>query len=108
MDDDMNISGAMAAVFDTVHAGNKAMQDSPITGSQAVAVSNLWKELDAVLGLLIPQQEEISAEVNELLEARTVARAEKNWGESDRIRDRLAELGWTVKDTPEGPKLRKL
>jgi cysteinyl-tRNA synthetase len=108
MDDDMNISGAMAAVFDTVHAGNKAMLDAPITGSQAVAVSNLWKELDAVLGLLIPQQEEISPEVNELLEARTVARAEKNWGESDRIRDRLAELGWTVKDTPEGPKLRKL
>jgi cysteinyl-tRNA synthetase len=108
MDDDMNISGAMAAVFDTVHAGNKAMLDAPITGSQAVAVSNLWKELDAVLGLLIPQQEEISPEVNELLEARTVARAEKNWGESDRIRDRLAQLGWTVKDTPEGPKLRKL
>lgn len=108
MDDDMNISGAMAAVFDTVHAGNKAMADVPITGAQALAVSNLWKELDTVLGLLIPQEEEVSAEVSGLLEARAVARAEKNWGESDRIRDRLAELGWTVKDTPEGPKLRKL
>ena len=49
-----------------------------------------------------------SAEVLELLEARTVARAEKNWAESDRIRDALAERGWTVKDTPEGPKLRKI
>ena len=36
------------------------------------------------------------------------ARAEKDWDASDRIRDALAELGWTVKDTPEGPKLRKL
>lgn len=108
MDDDMNISGAMAAIFDTVHAGNKAMAEVPMSGKQALAVSNLWKELDTVLGLLIPQGEDVSDEVSELLEARTVARTEKNWAESDRIRDRLAELGWTVKDTPEGPKLRKL
>ncbi len=108
MDDDMNISGAMAAIFDTVHAGNKALADAPITGNQAVAISNLWKELDTVLGLLVPQEEVVSIEVTDLLEARAVARAEKDWGESDRIRDALAELGWTVKDTPEGPKLRKI
>jgi cysteinyl-tRNA synthetase len=108
MDDDMNISGAMAAVFDTVHAGNKAMAEAQLTSKQALAVSNLWKELDTVLGLLIPQEEAVSSEVADLLEARTVARSEKNWAESDRIRDALAELGWTVKDTPEGPKLRKL
>ncbi len=68
----------------------------------------LWKDLDSVLGILIPAEEAVSAEVAALLEARAVARAEKNWAESDRIRDALAELGWTVKDTPEGPKLRKL
>ena len=108
MDDDMNISGAMAAVFDTVHTGNIAMTDSPMSGSEALAVSALWKELDTVLGLLIPPEEEVSDEVTELLESRAVARVEKDWSESDRIRDRLANLGWTVKDTPEGPKLRKL
>jgi len=108
MDDDMNISGAMAAVFDTVHAGNKAMAESPLSAAQAVAVCNLWKELDTVLGLLIPAEEEIPAEVNALLEARAIARSEKNWAESDRIRDRLTELGWMVKDTAEGPRLRKI
>ena len=108
MDDDMNISGAMAAVFDTVHAGNKAMSEAPLSAKEAVAVTNLWKELDAVLGILEAPELEVSVEATELLEARAVARAEKNWVESDRIRDRLAELGWTVKDTPEGPKLRKL
>jgi len=108
MDDDMNISGAMAAIFDTVHAGNKAMAENAVSTKQALAVANLWKELDAVLGILEAPEEEVSAEVAELLEARTVARAEKNWAESDRIRDALAKLGWTVKDTPEGPKLRKL
>ena len=108
MDDDMNISGAMAAIFDMVHAGNKAMAENPISGKESLAVSNLWRELDTVLGFLVSEEEEIPAEVLELLEARTVARAEKNWAESDRIRDALAERGWTVKDTPEGPKLRKI
>jgi len=108
MDDDMNISGAMASIFDTVHTGNKAMTVTPLSGPQALAVSNLWKELDAVLGILEAPEEEISDEVTELLEARSIARTEKDWPESDRIRDRLAELGWTVKDTPEGPKLRKI
>jgi cysteinyl-tRNA synthetase len=108
MDDDMNISGAMAAIFDTVHAGNKAMAEHPLSAEQALAVAGLWKELDAVLGLLIPEESAIPAEATELLEARAVARAEKNWAESDRIRDALADLGWTVKDTPEGPKLRKI
>jgi len=107
MDDDMNISGAMASIFDMVHAGNKAMAETPLSGGEALAVIALWKELDTVLGLLIPVEEEVIPEVNALLEARAVARAEKNWEESDRIRDRLAELGWMVKDTPEGPKLRK-
>jgi cysteinyl-tRNA synthetase len=108
MDDDMNISGAMAAIFDMVHAGNKALATAPVDGAQALSVLSLWKELDTVLGILELPEEEISAEVTELLEARAVARAEKDWSESDRIRDALASLGWTVKDTPEGPKLRKI
>jgi cysteinyl-tRNA synthetase len=98
----------MAAIFDTVHAGNKALAESAVFARQALAVSNLWRELDTVLGILDAPEEEASTEVTELLEARTVARVEKDWAESDRIRDRLAELGWTVKDTPEGPKLRKI
>jgi cysteinyl-tRNA synthetase len=108
MDDDMNISGAMAAIFDMVHAGNKGIADAPISGKQALAVSSLWKELDTVLGILELPEEEVSGEVTALLDARSVARTEKNWAESDRIRDALAEQGWTVKDTPEGPKLRKI
>ena len=108
MDDDMNISGAMAAIFDMVHAGNKAVTETPISGNQALAVCALWMEFDTVLGILELPVEEVSTEVTTLLEARSIARTEKNWAESDRIRDALTELGWTVKDTPEGPKLRKL
>jgi hypothetical protein len=46
-------------------------------------------------------------EVLELVDRRQKARAEKNWAESDRLRDDIAELGWQVQDTPEGQKLVK-
>jgi len=45
--------------------------------------------------------------VQTLVEERRNARDEKNWGESDRLRDAIAELGWQVQDTPEGQKLVK-
>ena len=46
-------------------------------------------------------------EVLELVGQRQKARAEKNWAESDRLRDEIAALGWTVQDTPHGAKLVK-
>lgn len=46
---------------------------------------------------------EPTAEVLDLVEQRTAARASRDWAEADRLRDRLAERGWQVQDTPEGP-----
>ena len=46
-------------------------------------------------------------EVLSLSVSRQQARADKNWVESDRLRDVIAELGWQVQDTPEGYKLVK-
>jgi cyanophycinase-like exopeptidase len=46
-------------------------------------------------------------EVQALVEQRKKARDEKDWGESDRLRDEIANLGWQVQDTPEGQKLVK-
>lgn len=48
-----------------------------------------------------------SAEVVELAEKRQQARADKNWAESDRLRDEIAALGWTVQDGKDGYKLVK-
>ncbi|NCN95954.1 MAG: cysteine--tRNA ligase, partial [Rhodoferax sp.] len=50
---------------------------------------------------------EIPKEVQALLDERKTARTEKNWSESDRLRDEIATLGFTVKDTGEGPEVDK-
>src|SRR3990172_1014902 len=46
-------------------------------------------------------------EVQTLVDRRQAARADRNWAESDRLRDEIASLGWQIQDTPEGVKLVK-
>ncbi|MBI9020236.1 MAG: cysteine--tRNA ligase [Verrucomicrobia bacterium] len=104
LDDDLNIAGGLGALFDGVHEGNKSF---PMPGKTALAVSNLWKKLDTVLGFLEPPAAEVPAELIEMAEARVAAKANKDWAEADRLRDAVAAAGWTVQDTPTGPKLKK-
>jgi len=104
LDDDLNIAGALGALFDGVHEGNKSF---PMDSKTAVALSSLWKKLDTVLGFLEPPKEEIPSELVEMAEARTTAKTNKNWAEADRLRDAIAVAGWIVQDTPTGPKLKK-
>ena len=104
LDDDLNIAGGLGALFDGVHEGNKAF---PMDSKTALAVSNLWKKLDSVLGFLMPPDAEVSAELIAMAEARVAAKKAKNFAEADRLRDAIAAAGWTVQDTPTGPKLKK-
>ena len=63
-----------------------------------------WRKVDELFGLdLLADSPDIDDEVREMISARQTARLEKNWAESDRLRDLLAERGITVKDTADGP-----
>jgi cysteinyl-tRNA synthetase len=104
LDDDLNIAGALGALFDGVHEGNK---NFPMSGNMALAVSNLWKKLDSVLGFLEPPSTEVPAELVAMAEARVAAKKAKDFAEADRLRDVIAAAGWIVQDTPTGPKLKK-
>ncbi|MBL7012224.1 MAG: cysteine--tRNA ligase [Kiritimatiellales bacterium] len=104
LDDDLNIAGGLGALFDGVHAGNKAF---PMDPKEAAAVSNLWKKLDTVLGFLEPPKEEVPSELIEMAEARAEAKKNKDWAEADRLRNAVAAAGWIIQDTPSGPKLKK-
>ncbi len=107
LDDDLNIAEALASVFDMVHAGNRAM-DAGDKQWSSEAVLALLKSFDTVLGVLAKPTVEVDAEAHELLAARAQARADKDWAESDRIRDALKALGWEVRDGAEGQKLKKM
>jgi cysteinyl-tRNA synthetase len=53
------------------------------------------------------EEDQPSEEVIILLQQRAAARADKNWGESDKLRDQIAALGWSVQDSKDGYKLVK-
>jgi cysteinyl-tRNA synthetase len=107
LSDDLNISGAMGAIFDMLRSGNRAMDGGEVSAGAAASALAAWSDFDRVLGFLAPPEETIPDEILALVEQRTAARAAKNWAESDRLRDAIERAGFTVKDTPQGPKLRR-
>ncbi len=107
LDQDLNISEGLAALFELLRAGNKALDTKALAPAGAAAVLALWGELDRALGFLQPAEEAVDPEAMELARQRQAARAAKDWKESDRLRDEIARRGWMVQDTPQGPKLKK-
>ena len=105
---DLAMPEALSAVFKLVLEGNRAMDDRGLTGSEAASVAAALSSMDQVLGVLSMAVEEgVPAEVEAMLEQRAVARTERNWAESDRLRDAMAELGWEVRDSGGGQKVVK-
>jgi len=107
IDDDMNIPAALGALFDMIHAGNREIAAGGLAPAGAAAVSLLVDDFDGVLGFIGREEDIPPAEIKGMVEARQCARREKNWKESDRLRDEMAARGWTVLDTPRGPRVKR-
>lgn len=102
MDEDLNISAALAALFDGIREGNAVMDAKKLTPAEAAAMQDLFRRWDSALGVLDKPVQAIPADVQALLDRRQAARSAKDWPQSDVLRDTIATLGWTVKDTPKG------
>ena len=108
LNDDLNISGALAVLFDLVHAGNKAMDAGDCKPDEAAAVLQLWARLDQALGILEPEEAAIPTEILELEEQRSAARKNKDFAEADRLRNLVHERGYEIEDTPKGPRVKRM
>ncbi len=106
LDDDLNISGAMGQLFELIRESNRAMDAGELSARDAAALLAGWEKINAVL-TLEREAESIPSEVLALVEQRQQARTAKNWAGSDRLRDEIAQHGWVVKDTKDGPKLAR-
>jgi cysteinyl-tRNA synthetase len=108
LDDDLNISGAWGIIFNWVGDTNKRLAENKVDATSAASALATWEEFDSVLGVGAAAEQEIPAELTALLEARQAARKAKDFKRADAIRDELKAKGWTIEDTPRGPKLKKL
>jgi cysteinyl-tRNA synthetase len=97
MENDLNTANAITAIFDLVRFIN----------SSETKTESMKTELSKMCGILgisvTPSAQTIpNREIEELIERRQAAKNAKNWPEADAIRNRLTEMGVTVKDTKEG------
>jgi cysteinyl-tRNA synthetase len=99
--DDFNTPRAWAALFELIAEANRR----PLAGARA-AVADLL-ELLGLERLLEAAGDEPDEEAKSLLAERQLAREAHDFDSADRIRDRLAELGWEVRDSPDGATLRR-
>ncbi len=109
MDDDLNVSPALAALFDVVRELNRRLAVRSLSTDDAARALDTLRDLDRVLGLLPdPADASLEPALAALLEARATARAGRDWAESDRLRDELALLGIAVEDTRDGQRWRRM
>jgi cysteinyl-tRNA synthetase len=108
LDDDLNISAALGALFELVRDVNRRIDDRSMSTGDAGLVLELVRDLDRVLAILPEPEPPLEPELAELLEQRAAARAARNWEASDRLRDELASRGVSVEDTRDGQRWRRL
>ena len=108
MSDDLNISVALAALFDFVRDVNNLLDKNMLSEEEAEKTHKLMMKLDKVLGVIgeINKEEKLSEEAQKLIRKREEARKTKDWKTADEIRQQLKVMGVIIEDTPQGMKWR--
>ena len=108
LEDDLNISTSLGALFGLVRDVNKMLDAHKLGGTGAQRVKEQLKRFDAVLGVLdADDQGAVPAEVVALAEERQDAREAKDFARADALRGTLKARGWLVENTASGPRIKK-
>jgi cysteinyl-tRNA synthetase len=104
MDDDLNISVALAALFDFVREVNNLLDADALSKDEAKQVRALIVGFDKVLGVIgeVKTEEVLPLKATLLITQREEARKAKDWKTADAIRQQLKTMGITIEDTPQG------
>jgi cysteinyl-tRNA synthetase len=107
MDDDFGTPQALATLFDLARDINRYDDE----GADTEEARKVLLELVNILGLTLEQSHSIEfrgdiATIMRLVEEREELRKAKKWQEADEIRDKLAEMGVALEDTPKGTKIK--
>ncbi|HXY60896.1 MAG TPA: cysteine--tRNA ligase [Chthoniobacterales bacterium] len=127
LDDDLNISDALAVLFEQIRESNRLFDSGSVHPLLAKAWLQWWEKINGVLRIepgeprvyiMVAETgkftlsgsltaEKIPAEVAKLAEERAQARLAKDFRKSDELRDKLNALGWEARDTKDGQKITR-
>src|SRR4030067_31165 len=104
MDDDLNVSVALASLFDFVREINNLLDANNVSKQEAAQVYTLLKGFDGVLGVVgeVKKEETLPKEAQDLIAKREEARKSKDWKTADTLRQQLKSMGVVIEDTQQG------
>lgn len=101
--DDLNVSAALAAVFEWIVQINRLLDQSQLNGGAIEAAKAALARIDQVLGVIYTEKaQEVPLHVLRWLEERQEARKNKNWALSDQLRDQILKAGYVIEDGSSG------
>lgn len=106
--DDLNISAALAVVFELIRQVHTLCDQQKVSLEEAKKIFIFFQKIDAVLGCIFVEEEDIPEDLQEALRLRQHARREKNWKLADSYRDKIQTRGYCIEDSPQGPRLKKM
>ena len=118
MDNDFNVSGALAVLHMWIGSLNKRLKEEQQTGKgrgcnmevfsrfDAALILETLHSIDNVLGVM-NFDVEVDVEIAKMVEEREQMRNEKRWAEADTLRNQINDLGYSLDDTPTGTIIRK-
>jgi cysteinyl-tRNA synthetase len=107
LDDDLNASPALAALFDVVRELNRRVAERTLSTADARRGAELIRDLDSVLAVAEEDVDELSPDAQRLLDERAAARTARDWARSDSLRADLAQIDVLVEDTADGQRWRR-
>ncbi|HEY5466639.1 MAG TPA: cysteine--tRNA ligase [Clostridia bacterium] len=106
LEDDLNTADALASVFDLVRAANTAAADPDTASAVLAEAARMIRELCDVLGIdLSTAGGEPPADVMDIVEARLMAKKNRDFTLADQLRDQVRDRGYLIEDTSQGPRV---
>ncbi len=107
LDDDLNISGALGAVFDFIRDINRLKAENTLSAPERDKALEVIRRFDSVLNFTFETGGDIDKEIESLITQRTEAKANKDYALADKIRDDLLARGIILEDTPQGVRWKR-
>ncbi len=103
LDNDLNMSKAMGALFDFIKKTNPILADGQLDQEQKKYILETFAKINELLGVLRLQECPLTPEIDRLIREREEARKKKDWKRADDVREELIKQGFKVIDTAKGP-----
>ncbi len=102
MNDDFNVQNGLTEIFNLVSLANNYAASETVAKNAANVILEAMVKLTSILGVKLDDKQDLSEEIQQMVDQRDEARADKDFATSDKLRDQLKDMGVILEDTPQG------